>query len=320
MKRVAVGSSLLAFFIGLSIFTWALVSFVKPGALEEPQEIYFEKGLSLYEIARILKSESVIDYPYIFTLWVRGTGNSLKAGEYRFIQGSSAMHVMRLMVKGKTLVRRITVPEGLSSKEVIKHLSGAKKLKEYEGQRPKEGALLPETYHYSYGDSANEIVSRMQFAMQRTLAELWVEREEKLLIKTPEEALTLASIVEKETALKDERQRVAGVFYNRLRKGMKLQTDPTVAYAIAQGVLDRPLTRHDIRTTKSPYNTYLNKGLPPTPIANPGKESIYAVLHPEKNNYIYFVANGRGGHAFAKTLKEHNRNVREWRRINKKRK
>jgi UPF0755 protein len=180
---------------------------------------------------------------------------------------------------------------------------------------PPEGSLLPETYRYSYGDTRAEMIKRMSRAMDDELDTLWKGRDEGLPFHSPDEAVILASLVEKETAVPAERSRIAAVFLNRLKKGMRLQSDPTVVYAITQsGPLGRGLTRQDLDIA-SPYNTYQVAGLPPGPIANPGKEALYAVMHPLKTQDLYFVADGTGGHTFATTLEEHNANVRKWRKI-----
>ncbi|MBI3441738.1 MAG: endolytic transglycosylase MltG, partial [Proteobacteria bacterium] len=183
---------------------------------------------------------------------------------------------------------------------------------------PMEGSLLPETYDFSYHDTRQNLIERMKKSMQEELRALWEKRAGDIPFATPDEAVTLASIVEKETRLHDERPRVAGVFINRLKKHIPLQSDPTVIYAVTlgQAKLDRVLTYKDLQTS-SAYNTYSRQGLPPTPIANPGRASLAAVLNPEHNDYIYFVANGTGGHVFAKTLKEHNHNVAQWRKMQK---
>ncbi len=178
---------------------------------------------------------------------------------------------------------------------------------------PPEGSLLPETYQYRYGDTVREMIKRMSRAMDDEVAKLWKGRAPGLPFHSPDEAVTLASLVEKETAVPAERSHIAGVFINRLKHGMRLQSDPTVVYAIdPDGPLGRPLTRQDLEVN-NPYNTYRVNGLPPGPIANPGKDSLYAVLHPLKTDDLYFVADGTGGHTFAKTLDQHNRNVRKWR-------
>jgi UPF0755 protein len=223
--------------------------------------------------------------------------------------------VLSLLREGRTVVRHLTIPEGLTTVEILALLDDAPGLS---GDRspPAEGTLLPETYNYSWGDSRAGMMARMQKAMAETLAKLWASRAAGLPLATPEAAVTLASLVEKETALAAERPRVAGVFVNRLRLGMRLQSDPTVVYALTagKGPLGRELTRADLEVP-SPYNTYRIDGLPPGPIANPGRAAIAAALQPLASRELYFVADGSGGHAFASTLEEHNRNVTRWRKL-----
>ena len=257
------------------------------------------------------------EHPLIFALGTRlfAGGRPLRAGEYRFPAGVSARAAMQRMLDGDSMQRRLVVAEGLTAVEVLALVAAAEGL---EGEAPPaaEGALLPETYFYSWGDERAPLVARMAAAMRETLAGLWAARAPGLPLDSAEAALTLASIVEKETALAAERPRVAAVFLNRLRRGMPLQSDPTVIYALTggDGALDRPLLRADL-AAPSPYNTYLNAGLPPGPIANPGRASIAAVLQPAETRELYFVADGQGGHAFAETLDEHNRNVAAWRKL-----
>jgi UPF0755 protein len=215
-------------------------------------------------------------------------------------------------------MRRFTVAEGLMSVEIIALLNAADGMEGTVTDIPPEGSLLPETYSYGRGDTRAKMVTRMQDAMKKALEELWAQRSEDIPVNSPEDAVILASIVEKETGVAAERARVAGVFANRMRIGMPLQSDPTVIYALTLGKekLDRPLYRKDLNID-SPYNSYVKTGLTPTPIANPGRESISAVLHPEKHDFLYFVADGTGGHAFGKSLEDHLRNVDSWRTIQK---
>ena len=293
--------------------------FVRPGPLDRQAILIIPKGAGLDQISRILENGGIVEFRWGFILGTRlaGSGRDLKSGEYVFPAKVSAQGAMQILKVGRTLVRRLTVPEGLTSEAVLSLVYGATGLEgDLDGNFP-EGSLFPETYHYSWGDSRGQMTTRMKEAMTTTLAELWPLRDKGLPFKSPAEALVLASIVEKETGLAEERQRIAAVFLNRLKKNMRLQSDPTVAYALApaSGDLGRPLTRKDLET-QSPYNTYLNKGLPPGPICNPGRGSIEAVLAPAKSKELYFVADGTGGHAFARTLKEHNRNVARWRKFN----
>lgn len=290
----------------------------QPGPLAVEQTVFLKRGTGPAAIARQLEDGGIIENARLFTvaLRIKGIARKLKAGEYLIPAGASANQVMDILVSGRTIVHRITIPEGLTSQNVRALLLDDKVLRGKLPEELKEGRYLPETYHFSKGERRADIVRRMRVAQSELLKKLWKTRDRKIPIKTPQEAIILASIVEKETGVSSERARVAAVFINRLRKNMPLQTDPTVIYALAggKGRLDRPLTRKDLKTDH-PYNTYRNRGLPPGPIANPGAKAIKAVLQPAKTKELYFVADGTGGHAFAKTLAEHNRNVRRWRKI-----
>jgi UPF0755 protein len=245
-----------------------------------------------------------------------GSAHDLKAGEFAFPAAVSMRGALEILDRGETVARWLTVAEGLTSSEVVALVAAAEGLSGEPGPVPLEGSLLPETYHYSRDDDRAALIGRMQSDMQAVLAELWPKRAEGLPIKTPEEAVILASIVEKETGVAEERPLVASVFVNRLKRGMRLQSDPTVVYGITLGKapLGRQLIFRDL-DTPTPYNTYTNGGLPPGPIANPGRAALEAVLNPAETRYLYFVADGTGGHAFAKTLQEHNNNVAKWRKI-----
>lgn len=299
-----------------AVFLWS--QFTKPGPLRQPATVVIERGSGLGVVADSLEYSGVIASGDIFMAVVRalGEGGRLKAGEYSFAPRVSMKAVMEKLIRGETVVHRLTVPEGLTSAQVVALLKATPELSGTIEDVPPEGSLLPETYHFSRGDSRAEIIARMQRAMRQTLAELWPERASGLALDSPEEAVVLASIVERETAVPEERPRVAAVFHNRLRKGMRLQSDPTVIYGLSdgEGVIDRALTRADLRRDH-PFNTYVHGGLPPAPISNPGRAAIAAVLNPADSEDLYFVADGNGGHAFARTLEEHNRNVRRWRKL-----
>ena len=317
------GRALLRAFLGLLILAiagavccaWLYAQFTSPGPLPVSTAIVIPSGTGLEGIASSLKRAGAIRRDFVFVIGARVSrqARSLKAGEYLIPAASSPRQVMDILASGKTVVRRLTIPEGLTAAEVVARLKLAEGLTGTAGN-PTEGSLLPETYHFSYGDSREELVKRMQASMEVAVARLWDMRAADLPVNTPEEAVILASIVERETGIPQERGLVAGVFVNRLKRGMRLQSDPTMAYGMAPGGLDRPLTRGDLKEP-TPYNTYVIKGLPPTPIANPGIEAIRAVMNPVETDYLYFVADGSGGHAFARTLAEHNRNVRKWRKI-----
>jgi UPF0755 protein len=314
--RIVFSLLALAIFCG-GILAWGAAEYTRPGPLSAETTVVIERGASLEVIARELTRAGVLAVPLVFRLGARLTGadKRLRAGEYAFAARISQRQTMALLESGKTVVRRLTVAEGVTTAEIIAQLSITDGLTGDLGPLPAEGSLLPETYHFSFGDTRRAIAGRMAEAMRAALDDAWAARDRGLPLKTPESALILASIIEKETAVTQERARVAGVFINRLRKGMKLQSDPTVVYGLTggKGALGRPLTRADLRTP-SPYNTYLIDGLPPSPISNPGLASIVAALDPARTDEFYFVADGSGGHAFARTLSEHNRNVARWRK------
>ena len=302
-----------AFFYGLSLFDG-------PGPLAQASVVIIPKGAGLQGAARSLEQAGVISDARLFDfgVWRYHETGRLKAGEYAFTPHQSGHDIMEMMRKGETLVHKLTIPEGSTVKQVVEILTAEEALAGNVGPLPPEGSLLPETYHFSRDDSRAEILTRMERAMTQTLETLWAGRVGNLPLKNRHEALILASIVERETALTTERPHIAAIFLNRLKRGMKLQSDPTTIYGLSDGlgVLDRPLTHQDLESAL-PWNTYVIPGLPPSPIANPGKAALQAVLHPDNSDDLYFVADGSGGHAFAKTLTDHNRNVSQWRALEK---
>ncbi len=304
---------------GVAYYLFA--SFTGSGPLTEDKTLVIPKGSGVAQIGGILKTEGVIEDVDIFRLGVRlfSDHKPLIAGEYVFPKGVSPRGAMGIMIAGKSITHRLTIPEGLTVREVLELVSSEPLLDgPLPPERPAEGTLLPETYQYLRGESRASIIARMRTDMASALEKEWAKRDPKLPLKTLDEAVTLASIVEKETSRGDERARVAGVFYNRLKIGMPLQSDPTVIFAITLGKLklSRGLTYDDLKID-SPYNTYLVKGLPPGPIANPGLAALQAVLRPMAHKELYFVADGTGGHAFAETIDQHNKNVANWRKVQK---
>ena len=305
--------------VGGAVFWWN-AQFKQPGPLKTETIVIIERGAGANAIARDLNQAGVLSNPLVFRLGVRltGAGKPLRAGEYAFPAGVSPEAALELLRSGRTVVRRVTLAEGLSTAEILSQLALTQELTGIVKPYPGEGTLLPETYHFSLGDKRVDIVRRMAKAMDSLLANLWTARDEGLPLKSPEQAMTLASIVEKETAVPAERPRIAAVFLNRLKKGMRLQSDPTVVYGLTGGKrpLGRALSRDDLKTPM-PYNTYLINGLPPGPICNPGAASLEAVFRPARTQDLYFVADGSGGHVFSATLKEHNKNVANWRKLNR---
>lgn len=304
-------------------YLWFEKSITKDGPLQEPARVLIERGSGLSRVAQQLEKAGVVKQARLFQTYVmmEGKEKALQAGEYQFPSGESMERVLDRLVRGEIMRHQIVFPEGVTSHAILAALAEAPELTGDVPEDVPEGSLLPAAYDFTYGEGRAAITQRMQKAMAEAVAEAWENRSDGLPLKSPEEMVILASIVEKETGLSGERAKVAGVFINRLKKGMKLQSDPTTIYALTRGkgTLGRGLRRSEL-AKKDPYNTYHITGLPPGPIANPGREALMAVAHPDETDALYFVADGTGGHAFARTLDEHNRNVREWRKIEQQRK
>jgi UPF0755 protein len=286
-------------------------------SVSTPQYLYIEPGDGVLRVAYKAKSLRLVKRAWHFKVATQllGVQGKLRAGEYEISSGFTLKSLIEKIVRGEVYYHNFSVPEGASVAQVEDLLIQSVGLNFDGYATPVEGSILPETYYYQRGEKASALIWRMQVALNQYLDEAWARRASATAVNSKEEALVLASIIEKETGVASERAIVSGVFTNRLKKGMRLQSDPTVVYGISLGTpLGRRLTRRDIQQT-TPYNTYRVAGLPPTPIANPGRASIEAALNPAEVDYIYFVADGTGGHVFAKTLREHNRNVSRWRQI-----
>lgn len=298
-------------------FYWAQRQIASAGPHDSAVLVRIPPGAGSARIAQILEQKGVVPASWQFRLASRWTGHhrDLQAGEYKIPPGASLRTILDKLGRGERYARYWTLPEGYSIFEAVHSLNAAPALRGTVSVIPPEGSLLPQTYRYEWGDRREEKMNRARRAMDEILETLWAQRQPGLPYETPQEALVMASIIEKETGLKEERAKVAGVFVNRLRRNMRLQSDPTVIYAMTKGRKDlgRPLTRADLKID-SPYNTYQYSGLPPAPICNPGEAAIRAALAPARHEYLYFVADSGGGHAFARDLAEHNRNVAAWRR------
>ncbi|MFO7855717.1 MAG: endolytic transglycosylase MltG [Paracoccaceae bacterium] len=308
--------------LGLAVVAgWGASQWRGEGPLETPAEVTIPRGASIERASAILEDAGAISDALIFRLGARYSGldRRIKAGEFAIPPGTSMEDVLRCLVDQSTC-RRVTYPitvvEGMTVWEAVEALRASEVLTGEIEAVPPEGTLAPDTYAVTRGDDRAAVLARMTAEQAERLAEAWAARAPDLPISTPEEALILASIIEKETALPEERETIAGVFANRLRRGMRLQTDPTVIYGITEGKgpLGRGLRRSEL-DRRTPWNTYRIDGLPPTPIANPGLASLKAAVRPEPTEYVFFVADGTGGHVFAETYAEHQRNVAAWRRI-----
>ncbi len=318
-------SGLLSFLLILAVgclfgVVWGEHRVQEPGPLSADKVLYIAPGTDLPDIIDMLDQESVIDSPLIFNLalLIEGNRSRVRAGEYLFMHNASMREVIDTLVKGKQLLHPITIPEGLTSEQIVDRLRGNDLLLGDIREIPPEGSLLPETYEVPRGMSRADLIRRMQADDKKLVAQIWARRANDLLLHSPYELVTLASIVEKETGKADERPLVAAVFLNRLQKRMRLQSDPTIVYGLVggKGTLGHPIQRAEVEKP-SPYNTYQIDGLPPGPITNPGRASLEAVANPSRTRDLYFVADGTGGHVFSETLEQHQRNVAHWRQIEK---
>lgn len=307
-----------ALLLALIFYSSGKSQYFEAGPLSEDKIIYIANGSSLDSISQTLEDAGVISSAFVFKTTNFQNARNLRPGEYKFTKGVSMNQVATILMEGKGIQHKITLPEGLTSEQIVIRLYENDILTGDLTQIPIEGSLLPNTYTFQRGTTRAQIINQLRNEQKRHLDRIWAARSPSTIVKTPEDLVILASIVEKETGKADERQRVAGVFSNRIRIGMRLQSDPTIIYGIVggKGSLGRGLLRSEIDKL-TPYNTYQINGLPPTPIANPGIAAMEAVANPAKTKELYFVADGTGGHVFAESLEQHNRNVVKWRQIEK---
>ncbi len=320
---VAVGSALFTLLIvlilvGVGAFVVGKQRFEAVGPLQQDKIVNIPRGLGIRDIADLLVREGVIEQPAIFIggVIVLKARDELKFGEYQFAKQASLREVIGTIVDGKVVQHQMTIPEGLTSEQIVQRLLDNDVLSGNIREVPREGTLLPETYRFTRGMTREQLIQRMQQSQQRLIQDVWDHRASDLPLKTMDQLVILASIVEKETGRPDERTRVAAVFVNRLKQRMRLQSDPTIIYGLVggKGTLGHGITLSE-KNQPTPYNTYVIDGLPPGPIANPGRASLEATANPARTKELFFVADGTGGHAFAETLDQHQRNVARWRAI-----
>jgi UPF0755 protein len=315
---VIVGNAIITFVLIMMIATGVVYYYGKqtieaPGPLQEDKIVNIPSRAGMTDIADVLQREGVIDnnrWAFIGAVFALKARSELKPGEYAFAKRASLRDVIGTIVEGKVVQHSVTIPEGLTSEQIVARLSDNDIFAGAVREIPREGTLLPETYKFPRGTTREQVIQRMQAAQRRLVAEIWDHRSQDVPVKSPEQLVTLASIVEKETGRADERSRVAAVFVNRLKQKIKLQSDPTIIYGLVggKGTLGRPIKRSEI-TQPSPYNTYVIDGLPPGPISNPGRASLEAAANPARTRDLYFVADGTGGHAFTETYDQHQKNV-----------
>jgi peptidoglycan lytic transglycosylase G len=323
---VIVGNAIITLLLFLMIGAGAAYYYGKqmieaPGPLQEDKVVIIPARAGMTDIADVLQREGVIDnnrLAFIGAVLALKARAGLKPGEYAFQKNASLHDVIGTIVEGKVVQHAVTIPEGLTSEQIVARLTDNDIFAGEVREIPREGTLLPETYKFPRGTTRDQAIQRMQQAEKRVVAEIWEHRSPDLPVKTPEQLVTLASIVEKETGKPDERSRVAAVFVNRLRQKIKLQSDPTIIYGLVggKGTLGRPIKRSEI-TQPSPYNTYVIDGLPPGPISNPGRASLEAAANPARTRDLYFVADGTGGHSFTETYDQHQKNVARLRAMEK---
>ncbi len=320
---IVIGNAIFTFIVIAAIIVGATMLIGRqrldaPGPLKEEKVVNIPRGSGIRDIADLLVKEGVIDQPWTFVgaVVVRKSRDNLKSGEYRFPKGATLGDVIATLIDGKVVQHTVTIPEGLTSEQIVHRLLESDLLSGNIREIPREGSLLPETYRVVRGTSREQLIQRMQQAQRRVLQETWERRMADLPLRTPEQLVTLASIIEKETGRADERTRIAAVFVNRLKQRMRLQSDPTIIYGLVggKGTLGRPILKSEIEQP-TPYNTYVIDGLPPGPIANPGRAALEAAASPARTRELFFVADGTGGHAFAETLSQHQRNVAKLRSL-----
>ena len=291
------------------------------GPLKEDKIVNIPARAGKRDIADVLQREGVIDvnpWAFIASVFALKASSELKPGEYSFHKNASLRDVIGTIVEGKVVQHSVTIPEGLTSEQILARLTDNEIFAGTVREIPREGTLLPETYKFPRGTTRDQVIQRMQQTQKRVLAEIWERRNPDVPVRSPEQLVTLASIIEKETGRADERSRVAAVFVNRLRQKMRLQSDPTIIYGLVggKGTLGRPIRRSEIQQP-SPYNTYVVDGLPPGPIANPGRASLEAAANPARTRDLFFVADGTGGHTFTETYDQHQKNVAKLRALEK---
>jgi UPF0755 protein len=320
---VVIGNAIISIFVLLAIVAGIALAIGKqrfdaPGPLAEDRVVSIPRGSGIRDIADVLVRDGVIDQPWVFVggVLVLKAREGLKAGEYQFKAHSSIRDVVATIVDGRVVAHQFTVPEGLTSEQTVARLLDDDTLTGNIREIPREGTLLPDTYNFTRGVTREQMIQRMEQAEQRALKEIWDRRSPDLPLKTPDQLVSLASLVEKETGKPEERTRVAAVFVNRLKQKMRLQSDPTIIYGLVggKGTLGRPIMKSEIDQATA-YNTYQIDGLPPGPIANPGRASLEAAANPARTRELYFVADGTGGHAFAETYEQHQKNVARLRSI-----
>jgi UPF0755 protein len=320
---VVIGNAIISIFVLLAVLAGVVLfvgaqRFEAPGPLPQDRVVNIPHGSGMRDIADVLTREGVIDQPWVFIggVLVLKAREGLKAGEYEFKAHSSLSDVVATIVEGKVVPHQVSIPEGLTSQQIVARLLADDVLTGDIKEIPPEGSLLPDTYNFTRGVTREQMIGRMQQAQQRAVLEIWEHRSADLPLKTPEQLVTLASLVEKETGKSDERSRVAAVFVNRLKQNIRLQSDPTIIYGLVggKGTLGRPIMKSEI-TQPTPYNTYVINGLPPGPITNPGRASLEAAANPARTRELYFVADGTGGHVFAESYEQQEKNVARLRLI-----
>jgi UPF0755 protein len=320
---VIVGNAIISIFLIVAVAAGYVAyvgkqRFAAPGPLQEDRVVNIPRGAGVRDISEVLAREGVINQPRIFAIGalLLKSREGLKAGEYEFKAHASLSDVVATMSEGKVVTHQISIPEGLTSEQIVARLMDDDVLSGNINEIPAEGSMLPDTYNFTRGMSRSQLIQHMQHAQQRLVTDIWERRSPDLPLRTPEQLVILASLIEKETGKPDERTRIAAVFVNRLKQRMRLQSDPTIIYGLVggKGTLGRPIMKSEI-DQPTPYNTYQIDGLPPGPIANPGRAALEAAANPARTRELYFVADGTGGHAFAESYEQHQKNVLRLRQL-----